>query len=173
MPRQIVLVSGPPGAGKTTIAIPLATRLGFPLLSKDTIKETIWDALDPPSGDLGWSRRVGGAAMAVLWTLAADCPQAVLEANFRPHSDDERARLLGLEAHVIEIYCSCTPAEVTRRYATRGPHRHPAHVLSALTPEFLAQFDGPFGVGPVITVDTEQPPDLDQLVAQVRAHLQT
>jgi hypothetical protein len=87
MPRQIVLVSGPPGAGKTTLAVPLAAQLGFPLLTKDTIKEAIWDAFDPSPADLAWSRRIGGAAMRVLWAVAACCPQAVLEANFRPHSE--------------------------------------------------------------------------------------
>jgi predicted kinase len=171
MQRQIVLVSGPPGAGKTTAAVPLAAQLGFPLLSKDTIKEAIWDALDPPPDDLAWSRRVGGAAMHVVWAVAACCPQAVLEANFRPHSEYQRARLTALDAQIVEVYCSCSPAEALRRYAERGPHRHPTHVLRTLSAEYLAQFDQPFGLGPVIAVDTEQPVEIERVVEQVRAYL--
>src|SRR5947209_333435 len=129
MQPQIVLVSGAPGTGKTTIAVPLATQLGFPLLTKDTIKEAIWDALDPQPGDLAWSRRVGGAAMNTLWAVAACCPQAVLEANFRPHSDYERGRLTALQAHIVEVYCFCTREEAIRRYAARATGRHPTHVL--------------------------------------------
>jgi adenylate kinase family enzyme len=36
--RSIVLVSGAPGAGKTTLAGPLARLLGLPLIAKDDIK---------------------------------------------------------------------------------------------------------------------------------------
>lgn len=57
MDRQIVIVSGAPGAGKTTLAVPFAAAIGFPLVAKDYLKETLWDALEPPIGDLTWSRR--------------------------------------------------------------------------------------------------------------------
>jgi adenylate kinase family enzyme len=42
--KRVVLVSGAPGSGKTTIAVPLAAELGLPLLSKDIIKEQLFDA---------------------------------------------------------------------------------------------------------------------------------
>jgi predicted kinase len=41
----VVLVSGVPGTGKSTIAGPLAAELGFALLAKDTIKEVLADEL--------------------------------------------------------------------------------------------------------------------------------
>lgn len=167
MRRQIVLVSGPPGAGKTTLAIPLAVRLGFPLLSKDDIKETLWDVLDLPAGDLAWSRQVGGAAMEVLWTLAARCPQAVLEANFRPHSALERSRLAALDARIVEVYCRCSLQESVRRYEARAPMRHPTHVLQTLPDTLLDEYDGPVGMGPVIEIDTERSVDVETLAAHV------
>jgi adenylate kinase family enzyme len=43
--RRVVIVSGAPGAGKSTMAGPLAGELGFPLLSKDVIKETLFDVV--------------------------------------------------------------------------------------------------------------------------------
>ena len=110
--------------------------------------------------------------MQVLWAVAACCPQAVLEANFRPHSERERAHLIALQARMVEVYCVCSPVEALRRYAERGPHRHPTHVLRTLTPEALGEFDQPFGLGPVIEVNTEVAVDLGPIVAQVRAHLE-
>jgi adenylate kinase family enzyme len=38
--RKLVYVSGAPGSGKTSLAIPLAAALGYALLAKDRIKET-------------------------------------------------------------------------------------------------------------------------------------
>jgi hypothetical protein len=79
-----VYVSGAPGSGKSSLAVPLAAELGYPLLAKDRIKETLHDALGAPEPDRAWSRRLGGAAMELLWALAADAPAVVIEANFRP-----------------------------------------------------------------------------------------
>lgn len=73
--RKIVIVSGAPGAGKTAVAVPLATRLGFPLFSKDFIKETLTDAFGDNEGDLATSRRIGGASMELIWSLAANSPR--------------------------------------------------------------------------------------------------
>jgi predicted kinase len=89
--RKLVYVSGAPGSGKSSLGVPLAAELGYALLSKDRIKETLHDAFGAPAPDLAWSRRLGGAAMELLWTLAACAPAVVLEANFRPHSQYERA----------------------------------------------------------------------------------
>ena len=38
--RRLVYVSGAPGSGKTSLAVPLAAELGCILLAKDRIKET-------------------------------------------------------------------------------------------------------------------------------------
>ena len=85
--RKLVYVSGAPGSGKTSLAVPLAAELGYALLTKDRIKETLHDAFGAPEPDLAWSRGLGGAAMELLWALAADAPAVVIEANFRPRSE--------------------------------------------------------------------------------------
>lgn len=156
MDREIILVSGSPGSGKSTLARQLSAVTGLSLLSKDVIKESLWDALQPPPGDLSSSRQLGGAAMEVLWALAALSGRVILEANFRPHSEYERAKLIGLSDRIVEIHCSCPLALAAERYAMRAASRchHPAHVTPRLAPELQSEFDRPMGLGPVIEVDT-------------------
>jgi predicted kinase len=71
---RIAYVSGRLGAGKTSLAAPLAAELGYSLVTKDVVKETLHDALYVQGGgeiDRAWSRRPGGASMKRLWALAA------------------------------------------------------------------------------------------------------
>jgi predicted kinase len=166
--RRIVLVSGAPGSGKTAVAVPLAGVLGFPLLSKDDIKETLWEALEPEPDDVEWSRKLGGAAMEVMWALAARCPCAILDAPFRPRSAVEREHLVRLDARIVEVHCACPPEVAIGRYNRRAQHRHPTHVIRELTPKHLAEFEGTLGVGPVIEVDTKEVVDVPALAQRVR-----
>src|SRR5437763_13873554 len=79
--RKLVYVSGAPGSGKTSLAVPSAAALGYALLSKDRIKETMHDELGAPEADRAGSSRLGGAAMELQWGLADDAPAPVIEAN--------------------------------------------------------------------------------------------
>lgn len=171
--RRIVLVSGPPASGKTTIARPLAEALGFALLTKDDIKEALFTAMNGPPGDQEFSRQIGAAAMEVLWSLAPQCPRVVLEANFRTRSAHERARAAGLQATIVEVHCRLPLAEASRRFAKRAreERHHPAHALQEISLEQLAEYAEPFRIGAVIEVDTRKAVDLSALVAQVRAAL--
>lgn len=174
MEQRLILVSGPPGSGKTTLARPLAARLGFALLSKDDIKEALFTAMEGPPGDLEFSRRIGAAAMEVLWSLAPRCLAVVLEANFRTQSAYEREKVAELMAgagtRMIEIYCRVPREEASRRFAERAQveRHHPAHALAEMAPERMAEYEEPFALSPVIEVDTSRPVDLDGLLARVQ-----
>ncbi len=170
--RQVVLVSGMPGAGKTSLAAPLAAELGFALLGKDDLKETLHDALGVPAADPEWSRQLGAASMELLLALAAGTPAVVLEANFRPRHDYQRRRIRALGGRVVEVNCIC-PAEVAvRRFAERAVTcRHPVHTIASLTPEDLAEYDRPVGIGELISVDTTVPVSVPALASEVRARL--
>jgi predicted kinase len=166
--RRLVYVSGSPGAGKTSLAGPLATELGYALLTKDLIKETLHDALGAPEPDLAWSRKLGGAAMELLWTLAARSADVLIEANFRPHSDYERAKLSALGGDPVEVHCTCPADLAASRYNTRP--RHPVHHLAHASVGALAEWDVPVGIGTLIAVDTTVPVDIAAVAAQVRRH---
>lgn len=170
----MVVVSGPPGAGKSTLAVPLAAALGLPLLSKDVIKETLFDALGHVDTDrLASSRRLGAAAMELLWRLAAECPAAVVEANFRSRSPYERDQLRALSPRPVEVYCRLPAALAAVRYAARGARsdHHPVHVMRSLPASAFEEFQEPMGLGPVCEVDTSAPVDVPTLATWVRAAL--
>ena len=46
---------------------------------------------------------------------------------------------------------------------------HPVHVVTALSPDFLAEFDRPVGLGDLVTVDTTGPVDVAAVADRVRA----
>lgn len=166
-----MVVSGAPGAGKSSLAEPLAQRLGLALIGKDHIKETLHDALPEGPDRLIWSKYLGAAAMELIWTLASHAPAAVLEANFYPKSDYQRGRLAALPGPLVEVYCRCPPELAAERYAARHAGRHSTHISSTITAEQLADFDRPIALGPVIEVDTAAPVDVEAIAARIEALL--
>lgn len=109
--------------------------------------------------------------MELMWMLATQTPHAVLEANFRPRSTYERAKVQSLGALVVEVHCACSPDEAARRYTERGKRleQHAIHVLRAMTADQMAEYDRPMGVGQILVVDTSLPVDVPALATEVAA----
>ena len=66
----LIVVSGAPGTGKSTIAGALGAALRFPVLTLDPVKEALADVLG--LGDEDWSNRLGDAAAEVVFRLASE-----------------------------------------------------------------------------------------------------
>ncbi len=113
---SIILVSGAPASGKTTLARSLSQTLRFAHISKDPLKEALFDSLratlhKQQQTPEELSRLLSQTAMELLWSIAPTCPRVILEANFRPKSDYERQRIGVLQGRKLEVFCHCTPAE--------------------------------------------------------------
>lgn len=179
---RIILVSGWPATGKSTLATYIAEQLGLPFLHRDGIKETLFDTLG--GADRAWSQKLGGASWDLLFYLMAVQLQArasfVVESNFQPSLHSARVEALRKDHlfDVVQIWCKAEPDVCYDRFHTRATtsERHPGHVDDrASRAEFLAtqlgRDDGPLTRGgKVIKVDTTDfdAVDYDEILREIR-----
>jgi predicted kinase len=165
----VVVVTGPPAAGKTTIARAIAERLRLPLIAKDTIKEALFDGLG--TGDLAWSQQLGEATFLAMLAIAEESVAAgsnlVLEANFIRGGE---SRLAALPARFVQMHCSAPLEVLVERYASR--ERHPGHVdserIDALRDAVETGRHEPLDLpGELIRIDTSAPVDVAALADSV------
>lgn len=181
IPPRLVIVSGAPASGKTTLAAILARELGLPLLAKDAIKEILTDSLGVPDA-LAGARALGGASFALLaavagWLVAGGAG-AVVEANYRRGQNERGLQPIVARARAVLIHCQAPPETILRRYAARAASggRHPVHRDA----ELLTQIDADLAGGhyepldlaiPTLRVDTRDgyDPAVDHLLRVIRA----
>ena len=141
-PPVLVLVNGPPCAGKSHLTDVLAESTSLPIMTKDMIKETVYDAAG--WADRDWSRRLGTAASALLWmfarSLLSQGQDCLIEANFRAGlAATELARLTsGLKFTSAQIFVTAAPSVLAERFRTRArlQTRHPGHLDAELQHEY-------------------------------------
>jgi predicted kinase len=169
----LIIVTGPPGAGKTTVARALGRELELPVLEKDILKEALFDSLG--AGDRAWSKRLGAAVFRLLMLVAerdlAAGRALILEANFvRGEAESDFA---GLPRHrLVQVHCSAPGPLLVERYLVR--RRHPGHLDREIVDEVRAAIRSgrhePLNLdGTVIRLDTSEGVDAVALGALVRA----
>ena len=159
--RAAILINGPPASGKTTIGLRLAEEVRLPFLSRDTVKERLFDELGKP--DRMTNRTWGRASLEVIWSLVAEFPvgiDVIVEAWFgRPPHDEVVAGLRRARVGpTCEVWCHAPGTVLAERYAARVNRRHSGHPDASFAPE-LARLAGevsPMGIGPVYSVDTSE-----------------
>ncbi len=138
MRSALVIIHGSPASGKTSLGLALAADLGIPCLSKDQVKEALFETLGV--GNREWSARLSRASFAVLLQVGAAQLGAgrpcLLEGNWRTeHVPALTALGRGTDRAFAQVCCFADPAEIERRFRARV--RHPGHLDGLLASEVL------------------------------------
>ncbi|HEX4791791.1 MAG TPA: AAA family ATPase [Actinospica sp.] len=166
----LIVVSGPAGAGKTTLAHALAGRVGCPAICRDEIKEGMAHATPGFAAAPGdpLTLRTLPAFFGVLRLLLESGVTTVAEAAFQDHVWRPRLEPLRPLAELRIVHCvvpdDVAAARRARRTADVPTRRAHADAQGAVTP---SAFRRPSLDAPAIEVDTSDGylPDLDDIVA--------
>jgi predicted kinase len=173
-----ILVTGIPAAGKSTIAKLLSEKLDIPMISKDSIKELLFD-------EVGFTSRaekvkLGVAGADIMYYVAEQLMSHnlpfILENNFENTSRDGLNKILQKYSYkTITVTLTGDYRTVYERFVNRNncADRHRGHVVNDCYPEkepcrFIQPIsyesyeeaiisrgmDAYFGNGPHIVVDT-------------------
>jgi|tagenome__1003787_1003787.scaffolds.fasta_scaffold19845339_2 predicted kinase len=124
----LVVVTGPPASGKSSLARELASELSIPFISKDELKERLYEEIG--SGD-EVEDAIERAALAILYSVTASNLAAgvrvLVESNFDADSDARPLR--ELDARIVQIHCGGDTAELVEKFRERSAagERHPGH----------------------------------------------
>lgn len=135
-----ILVTGIPAAGKSTMAKEIGKQLNIPVISKDSIKEILFDTV----GFKCRSEKValGVGAMEIMYYCAEQLMQTgapfVLENNFENSSKEGLEKILVKYQYTpITVVMTGDYRVIYERFLERNqsPERHRGHVVNTQYPE--------------------------------------
>lgn len=134
-----ILVTGIPASGKSTMARFLAEAFGLPVISKDRIKECMYDTIGFRSREE--KVKLGTASMQIMYDLAEELMKSarpfILENNFENVSKEGLLTILEkYEYKAITVTLTGDYKIIYQRFLERNrdPGRHPGHVVNDCYP---------------------------------------
>lgn len=134
MKSMMIIVTGAPAAGKTTLSRNLAERFHLPAINKDDIKELLFDSLGIK--DKEWALKLGMTSFQLLFMFVEKMMQTgrpfIVEGNFdNNHSTKHFMELKSrYNCKVVQLFCHAQDEVLYERYAVRDSSgkRHPGHL---------------------------------------------
>lgn len=141
-----ILVTGMPAAGKSTMAEAMAEKWKLPVISKDAIKELLFD-------NVGFQSReekinLGIASMKIMYYAAGQLMRAgqpfILENNFEYSEHGMKALLEKYQYPVLTITLTGDYKAIYQRFLQRevSPDRHRGHIVNDCYPEKKGRIQG-------------------------------
>jgi predicted kinase len=170
---MLVVISGPPGTGKTTLAHRIATAIGCPAICRDEIKEGMAHATPgfvPGPGD-PLTMRTLSTFFDVIGLLIGRGTTVVAEAAFQDRLWNPGLTPLLGRADIRIVHC-VVPAEVALARITARSDSDPrrsAHEDAQISADARLRTHNSFQPVdlpvPALTVDTTAEPALDEILA--------
>jgi adenylate kinase family enzyme len=166
---MIILLQGPPGSGKTTLASKLSKELGILHISKDELKETFFDSIGCDDPEL--SRKLGMVSNKILFKIiekaSNNSNHIMIESNFDPELGkiDLENAIKGKQINVVEIFLSAPNETLISRFENRwnSGERHRGHVDNLRfgdLREFLEEKPRPISISNnIIEICTDNSPE--------------
>ena len=174
MTKSIIVISGLPASGKTTLARLLGEELRFAVIDKDDFLQVLLGPVHEFDADFRFkcSREAD-----IQFEEAARAAGDVILVSHWQGPDEHResgtpSAWLREFDHVIEIVCHCSVATALARFRNRN--RHPGHGdnrsdLGELQRWFEEDsLRGPLDIGSLITVNTEAIVDIRKFALDCR-----
>jgi shikimate kinase len=170
----LVIVSGLPASGKSTLSRTLAAALSLTLIDKDVILEGLFEMLG--TGDADWRQKLSRGSDEILRRLVKSSAGAVVTSFWRHHlmkgnSGTPTHWISSASQRIVEVYCVCDPEIAAARFVTR--QRHPGHLdTSKPLEEVMSDFRllsrmGPLRIGRLVQVNTSGNVDVRAIGTQV------
>lgn len=180
MHATIIIFTGLPGTGKTTLSRKVAAALGVPLIAKDDIKEIMYDKIG--WSDKAFSAKLAHATFDIMEYITEQHLKTrisiALESNYSPKLASGKFQEWQQEygCNIVQIVCRTDLDVLASRYFERQhTDRHPGHNDTGTVESYKLDFerriengeDQLFAVdGPVKIVNTTDfgTVDVDEIV---------
>jgi predicted kinase len=161
----IIIITGRPAAGKSTLAKWLSHELKLPIVSKDNIREELFERLGWK--DHEWAQMLGKASIDMMFYFAKAELEVghsiIMDNTFNPVLSAPRFNDLKnrYEAESIQVICNANNETLFERFKARyeSGNRHPGHgdeeVLKELWDFLTSGYSPQMDIGgSMIEVDT-------------------